>query len=172
MTAVPFRHQPFWTRRARRRYSTPLIADPLYGVPVTEATQSGGCYCGLIRYEVTGELGVVANCHCRNCRRAHGAAFSTVTLVSGANFRITAGEDAVREYQTGTGSRFSCERCGGRLFNRAESMPGFTTLSIATLDREPSEAPQMHINVESKAPWYEILDGLPQFDGLPTSIPD
>ncbi len=136
-----------------------------------KTVRSGGCYCGTVRYDLAGDLGVVANCHCRNCRRAHGSAFSTVTLVSNADFRVAAGEESVREYQTGTGSRFFCGRCGGRLFNRAASMPGLTTLVIATLDEEPTEPPQIHINVESKAPWYEILDGRPEFQALPPVIP-
>ena len=38
---------------------------------------------------------------------------------------------------------------------------------VASLDEEPTAHPVMHINVESKAPWYEILDDSPQFQGLP-----
>ena len=38
---------------------------------------------------------------------------------------------------------------------------------VASLDDEPEEGPVMHINVESKSPWYEILDDLPQYEGLP-----
>ncbi|MGI4959803.1 MAG: GFA family protein, partial [Janthinobacterium lividum] len=33
---------------------------------------------------------------------------------------------------------------------------------------EPSIRPSMHIFVGSKAPWFEITDGLPQFDELPS----
>lgn len=40
-------------------------------------------------------------------------------------------------------------------------------LLVASLNDEPQGTPMMHINVESKAPWYEILDDLPQYQGLP-----
>lgn len=40
-------------------------------------------------------------------------------------------------------------------------------LHIASLDVEPTSKPVMHINVEWKAPWYKILDDLPQFPGFP-----
>lgn len=40
-------------------------------------------------------------------------------------------------------------------------------LVVASLDNEPQGGPAMHLNVESKAPWYEILDDLPQYQGLP-----
>jgi hypothetical protein len=41
------------------------------------------------------------------------------------------------------------------------------SLVVASLDEEPEQGPVMHINVESKAAWYEIRDGLPQHEALP-----
>ena len=102
-----------------------------------------------------------------NCRRAHGAAFATVSLVQRADLRFTAGEDAVREYPTREGLRYFCERCGTRLFNRPRSSLEVISLVIASLDEEPEEGPVMHINVASKAGWYRILDDLPQYEALP-----
>ena len=49
-------------------------------------------------------------------------------------------------------------------------MPGRTALVVATLDDEPTARPAMHINIESKAPWYEICDDLPQFSALPPGL--
>jgi hypothetical protein len=129
--------------------------------------RTGRCYCGAVRYRLDGALGPAANCHCRFCRRVHGAAFVTAAVVRSANLHLTTGEGAVREYRTREGARYFCERCGGRLFNRPASNPGITMLMLASLDDEPEAGPVVHINVESKAPWYEILDDLPQFPGLP-----
>jgi hypothetical protein len=36
---------------------------------------------------------------------------------------------------------------------------------MGTLDDDPGIRPALHILVASKAPWYEIFDGLPQRDG-------
>jgi hypothetical protein len=129
--------------------------------------RTGRCYCGVVRYRLDGELGPLVNCHCRSCRRAHGSAFATVARVPSGELHVTAGADAVREYRTGEGSRCFCERCGGRLFNRAASSDAFVMVVVATLDDEPEDRPVMHVNVESKAPWYEILDRLPQHAALP-----
>jgi hypothetical protein len=38
---------------------------------------------------------------------------------------------------------------------------------MGTLLDAPSIRPTMHIFVGSKAPWFEITDGLRQFDGFP-----
>lgn len=129
--------------------------------------KTGRCYCGAVRYELEGEPGPLVNCHCQFCRRAHGAAFVTVALVRSADFRITSGEGGIQECGNLEGSRFFCRECGGRLFNRPRSTDAFLMLVVASLDEDPAGAPVMHINVESKAGWYQILDSLPQHDGLP-----
>jgi hypothetical protein len=40
-------------------------------------------------------------------------------------------------------------------------------VTLGALIDAPSIAPQFHIFVGSKAPWYEIDDALPQFDEFP-----
>ncbi len=110
----------------------------------------------------------MVNCHCQFCRRAHGAAFATVAMVPTASFRLTHGADALHERVTeGVGCRAFCIRCGTRIYNRPESAGGITMLVVASLDDPSGLAPVMHVNVESKAPWYEIRDELPRFPGLP-----
>ena len=37
---------------------------------------TGRCLCGDICFEYDGPIGPVALCHCSQCRRAHGSAFS------------------------------------------------------------------------------------------------
>jgi len=130
--------------------------------------QTGRCLCGAVRYELTSELGPLINCHCQYCRRAHGAPFATLSPVAASAVRVVAGEDFIREFRTaGVGSRTFCERCGTRLWNRGESTPDVLTLVVTTLDVEPVRGPVMHINVESKSSWYEILDALPQHPAFP-----
>jgi hypothetical protein len=128
--------------------------------------QTGQCYCGAVRYELDGELGALVNCHCRSCRRVHGAAFSTVALVRSAEFRVTAGASDVRERRHAGGARTFCVHCGGRLWNRPAANDAWLALVVATLDVEPETPPI----VESKAPWYHIADALPQYPGFPPGV--
>ena len=55
----------------------------------TDETRSGGCQCGAVRYEARGAPKFVGNCHCRDCRKATGAAFSTYVCYLDANVRWT-----------------------------------------------------------------------------------
>ena len=92
-----------------------------------------------------------------------------ICLVRRDDFRFTAGEEEVVTWDTpGGGQRVFCGRCATRICNHPKKFPGFMSLVVASLDEEIGQAPVMHINVESKAPWYEIPDGVPRFDALPT----
>src|SRR5262249_486103 len=55
------------------------------------ASFSGGCACGAVRYECTGEPLFALNCHCRDCQRESGSAFAAVLGVPRAAFRLTRG---------------------------------------------------------------------------------
>ncbi len=127
---------------------------------------TGRCLCGAVRYEVDAELGPLVNCHCQFCRRAHGAAFSTMAAVPAAALHVTEGEDEIARHA----GRHFCRRCATRLYNTTESIPDRVMLVAASLDPEPAQPPVLHINLESKAPWYEILDGCPCFEGFPPGV--
>ncbi len=43
-----------------------------------DTKMTGGCMCGAVRYETTGESFKVIHCHCQSCRKHNGA--SVVTL--------------------------------------------------------------------------------------------
>ena len=129
---------------------------------------TGHCLCGAVRYELAGELGPPVACHCSYCRRAHGSPFSVVSLVRRADFRFTVGEEEVVTWDTpGGGQRVFCGRCATRICNYPKKFPGSMSLVVASLDEEIEQAPVAHVNVESKAPWYEITGDAPQFDALP-----
>lgn len=44
--------------------------------------QTGGCLCGQVQYELDGEPVATALCHCTNCQRQSGAAFSVNLLIA------------------------------------------------------------------------------------------
>ena len=54
---------------------------------MSEATDNanGGCMCGAVRYEASGERFSVTHCHCLSCRRHTGA---PVSLPSFSDIRL------------------------------------------------------------------------------------
>ena len=128
---------------------------------------TGGCRCGRLRYEVSGDLGPVFNCHCRFCRQVHGAAFTTVALIPRATFRWSESSAEASRFVTPQGSvRHFCGDCASPVCNHPPE-PELLCLVVSSLDAELDTRPWAHLNTESKAPWYEITDDLPQYETGP-----
>jgi hypothetical protein len=125
----------------------------------------GSCLCGAVRYEIRGPLGRMSHCHCSMCRKAHGAAFGTYSSVARGDFVLLGGAESVRSYRSSPKvTRTFCGTCGATLQWITDDRPDRVDVAIGTLDDDPGIRPALHIFVASKAPWYEIADGLPQHD--------
>jgi len=125
------------------------------------STSKGSCFCQAVQYEVRGDLGSISNCHCTDCRRSHAAAFATYIDAPREGFKFTKGEKDLTTYQALSGTKRSfCRICGTILLCHGE---GFFELSASTLDTPFERRPEWHGYVRSKAPWYDILDGKPQY---------
>ncbi len=128
----------------------------------------GSCFCGKVRFAVSGPLTQVCNCHCSLCRKQHAAAFRSRATVQAADFAWLAGEDELRHYEYRPGSFTSfCGTCGSRMISYSPNTPQSYGLPLALFDEDPGVRPQAHIMVAYKAPWHEIDGGLPQFDEFP-----
>jgi hypothetical protein len=133
-----------------------------------EPSLAGSCLCGGVRYEISGRLGHASHCHCSMCRKHHGAAFGSYASVRRRDFRWASGEALVGRFASSPGiERGFCTRCGSTLFWDATGDPTSFGLALGTLDADPGVRPSLHIFVGSKAPWYEIADGLPQHETSP-----
>lgn len=130
--------------------------------------KKGSCLCGELKYQVTGPLNVVMNCHCKFCRKAHSAPYITASLVPQNAVEITAGSELIAEYDFGDGrKRCYCSDCGTRVLNRIPRA-GLIAIMVATLDDHADVVPGFHINVESKLEYLKIDDDLPQYRAFPS----
>ncbi|SIR01737.1 Uncharacterized conserved protein [Rhizobium sp. RU35A] len=125
----------------------------------------GGCVCGSVRFRTTGALGPVIACHCSQCRRQTGLYYAT-TDVALDMIRID-GEDAVTWYRASDkAARGFCSRCGSALFWRADGAERIAVMAGA-FDQPSGLVMDHHIYCADKADFYQISDGLPQYDTYP-----
>ena len=76
---------------------------------------------------------------------------------------MVAGEELILRYRSSPGvERTFCSRCGSTLQFISEKSPGIVDVALGVLDDDPGIRVAHHIFVASKAPWFEITDGLPQ----------
>jgi hypothetical protein len=123
---------------------------------------TGGCYCGRIRYEVTGRPLHETNCHCSICRRTTGAPFVTWFSVRPSEFRFVAGEPT-RFRSSPRGTRSFCPVCGAQLTFQGDEWPDEIDLTTSSLDDPALVPPRDHTHTSSKLRWVHIGDGLPAF---------
>jgi len=76
----------------------------------------GSCLCGSVRYEVHGKFPRIVHCHCRMCRKAHGAAFGSYGEIRAESFKLVSGEVDIASYESSPGVRRTfCRKCGATL---------------------------------------------------------
>ncbi len=127
----------------------------------------GGCRCGELRYELTSGSGPIWNCHCRFCRQVHGAAFTTVAIMPRNSFRWSDASGLPSIYETPLGSiRHFCGICASPICNFPLER-ALICLVVASLDDELDRTLWAHVNLESKAAWFQIGDDLPRFQKSP-----
>ena len=75
---------------------------------------TGGCACGAIRYECSAEPMLSLNCHCRDCQRFTGSAYTATLIIPKAALTVTglAKHYDVPTHSGGTARRFFCGDCG------------------------------------------------------------
>lgn len=137
-------------------------------MPAAVQTFEGSCFCGKVRYRVTGPLGGMSNCHCTDCRKSHAAAFATYIDARRSDFAYLSGEDHLQTYQAASGTkRAFCRTCGSIVTCWGDSDPATIEIAAGTLDTLVDRRPEYHIFVRSKASWYDIQDGKPQHQAYP-----
>jgi len=125
-------------------------------------TREGGCFCGAIRYETTGEPRIVTHCHCLHCRRTSGAAFVTWAEFPADQFSWKRGTPGSFESRPGV-TRTFCTACGTPLTYKSIESPGTADVIACTLDEPGGLEPQDHIFCDRQLPWIHLDDGLPKY---------
>lgn len=121
---------------------------------------TGSCLCGSVNYQISGTVGEIIHCHCKTCRKAHGAAFSSVAAVLDEYFSIS-GAEHLAYYESSPGKkRFFCSNCGSQIYAKREGAKHIV-LRLGTLDSDPEVKESKHIWVSEKANWYTISGELP-----------
>lgn len=128
--------------------------------------------CGGVAFEIRGERTPIQYCHAQRCRKATGSAYSPELLTTIEGFQWVSGEDLITVFEAPiirappAYKRAFCRRCGTPLPVAIEGTP-FMILQAGVLDDDPETRPFRHAFVGQGAPWHEIADALPQFDGQP-----
>ncbi len=88
---------------------------------------TGQCLCGIITYELKNPPAMTGVCHCKNCQRQAGSAFSTLAGVAKTDFVLKSGQMKIyKDSETDTGNtveRHFCAECGSPIYSAVPDSP-------------------------------------------------
>lgn len=131
---------------------------------------TGGCLCGAVRYRITAAAVEALYCHCRMCRRAHGAPVVAWLTVPLSGYTVTAGDPAAYRSSVKAWRHF-CGSCGTPLTWREADNPQLVDISIASLDNPDAVEPTLHVWSDSRIAWFDTADHLPRYPTSERPIP-
>jgi hypothetical protein len=127
---------------------------------------TGQCLCGEIKYQLKETPAMTGVCHCKNCQRQAGSAFSTLAGVAKEGFSLLSGElKLYRDSDTSSGNtveRYFCGNCGSPIYSAIPSQPDTLYLKTGTMDDTSAFTPQFHVWCDTKQNWVTLADGVPQ----------
>ena len=126
---------------------------------------TGQCLCGDLKYEIANEPAMTGVCHCKNCQRQAGSAFSTLAGVPKEDFTFTAGEPTLyADSDTNSGNtveRYFCGRCGSPIYSAIPGQPDTYFLKTGTMYDTHAFQPMFHVWCDTKQNWVKLDEGVP-----------
>jgi hypothetical protein len=134
---------------------------------------TGACQCRAVGYEIRAAPLVVYACHCTECQRQSGSAFSLSLIAARESVIVTRGGAARWRRQHESGRVIQCVLCGdcgARLFHEPEANPKVTVVKPGTLDDTRWLHPVGHIWTRSAQPWFPLPPDAVNYDMQPPNL--
>lgn len=127
----------------------------------------GSCFCGDVRFIVTGQPEAIGYCHCESCRHWSAGPVNAFTLWKPEAVEVTQGSDNIGAYnKTSASCRKWCKTCGGHIFTEHPEM-GLTDVYPAVLSDFPYRA-GIHVHYQEAV--LHIKDGLTKMKDVPREM--
>jgi hypothetical protein len=129
----------------------------------------GGCLCGQVRYSAAAEPALVALCHCKNCQKQAGTAFSVVIGIPKSALSVQGNLKTFND--TGDSGqpvkRNFCPDCGSPITSDVTIMPDIVFIKAGTLDDTSWVRPRVEVYCDSIQPWVRLGDTMQSFPKMP-----
>ena len=136
-----------------------------------ETKYQGSCFCGDVRFTLTGTPEAMAYCHCDSCRQWSAGPVNAFTLWKPTMLKITQGLDNTAGFDKNpisgdeavVSNRVWCKACGGHLYTDHPTM-GLIDVPAVVI-KYFSFKPAFHVHYQETV--HALKDGLPKFKDLP-----
>ena len=130
---------------------------------------TGGCACGALRYEVSGEPIAMLDCQCRQCQRESGTGHASHLTFANAEVKLEG--RSTRWEATGDGGtvkrRAFCPICGSPVYMTFPAAPDFFVIRAASLDEPERYRPNMVVWTDAAWAWDHVDPASAKFARMP-----
>ena len=130
---------------------------------------TGGCLCGVVRYEAEGEPFAAGYCCCTDCRKASGSGFIPFMGFASSAVRFSGETLQFRSpsFRGGEAVRNRCAVCGSLVFGGIVGVDTSHTIYAGSLDDPGLFKPTMAIFTRARPDWVILPEGLQAFETMP-----
>ncbi|KAJ5235859.1 hypothetical protein N7489_005950 [Penicillium chrysogenum] len=135
----------------------------------------GGCFCGKVRIEYSGQPLASALCHCLDCRKLTGGPYSFNYIVQTADLHVSGNPKEVpKTSDSGNAIKnYFCPDCGTPLYGLRIKPHGdrdeTTVIRAGIFDNVGilhERTPVVEIYTEQRLKWVSPIEGADQFTGM------
>jgi len=135
----------------------------------------GGCACGNVRLNYTGEPSAKALCHCTDCKKITGSSYSTNIVIPSEGFEVTSGKPKSWTKKADSGESietFFCGDCGTTMWRETPTFGPNKAFKVGVLDTLQGfndAKPDLELYAPQRASWVQPVAGAKQLKGMPGS---
>ncbi len=134
--------------------------------------RTGRCLCGSVTVELRGPPLAATLCHCVNCQKTSGSAFSIILIMPLDAVHVQGRVSVFNDVgESGQGfERCFCPGCGSPIESRSPQLAarGFTIIKASLLDDTSWIVPQEQIYCQSAQRWLGGgIPGIKSWPGMP-----
>ena len=129
---------------------------------------TGSCLCGAVHLSCGGKVGAASYCHCNDCRKCTGSAFSVSVAFDACDVQISNGPIGSHTKTADNGhelTRYFCLNCGSPLYTSSPRHPDRIYVKAGILDDASLVRPAYQSWTCSKVSWSRIDPALPAYAG-------
>lgn len=135
----------------------------------TKQFTTGQCLCGQVKYSVSADPLLQAQCHCKQCQRMSGGGHMNLAFFpeDAVSFE---GKIGLHEFEADSGNtktRHFCPECGVGLFGTNTARPGMISVSVGTSDNNSWFSPAVVVHAVDRPEWDMTSTDVPNFDAMP-----
>jgi hypothetical protein len=109
-------------------------------------------------------------CHCDDCQRRTGSAFSVAVFYARAQVRLASGATATFAREAANGAQVTfrfCPSCGSNVYWEPARMPDLIGVALGCFAEPDFPPPSQSVWTKYKHRWLALPNEMPAFEGAP-----